>query len=88
MCLAIPGRIVEIVDEASAIARADVRGALRTISYAWLKDEGVAVNDWVLIHVGSAIRRIEEREAREAENFWAEATRLLDGSAGGDDAWR
>lgn len=62
MCLAIPGRIVEIVDEEGRIAKVDVSGIRRNISIA-LMDE-VRVGDWVLIHVGFALQRVDEEEAQ------------------------
>jgi hydrogenase expression/formation protein HypC len=52
MCLAIPGKIVEIVDEADCIAKVDVSGVRRNIHYGLLADEGLQVGDYVLIHVG------------------------------------
>jgi hydrogenase expression/formation protein HypC len=64
MCLAIPGQVIEIVDAANQIARVDVVGVKRNINVGLLCDEGVAPGDWVLIHVGFAISRIDESEAR------------------------
>ncbi len=64
MCLAIPGQIVEIVDEANRLARIDVAGVRRNVSIALVDgDDGVRPGDWVLIHVGFAISRIDEQEA-------------------------
>ena len=65
MCLAIPGRIVELVDEANRLARVDVAGVQRNVNIALLDsdDRGVAVGDWVLIHVGFAISQVDEEEA-------------------------
>jgi hydrogenase expression/formation protein HypC len=65
MCLGVPGRIVELTDEAQ-LARVDVNGVGRTISTALLEDEALSAGDWVLIHVGFAIAKIDEDEAREA----------------------
>jgi hydrogenase expression/formation protein HypC len=79
MCLGIPGRIVEIVDAEQQRAVADVDGVRREISVALLGvggdhpvvigeasgDEAVVVGDWVLIHVGFAMSRIDEDEANE-----------------------
>lgn len=68
MCLGIPGQIVDIVDPAQMRARADVDGVRRDVSVALLGlegPEGVRVGDWVLIHVGFAMARIDEQEARE-----------------------
>ncbi len=61
MCLAVPGRIVEIVDESQQIAKVEVSGVRRNISVALLDD--VQVGDWVLIHVGFAIQKVDEEEA-------------------------
>jgi hydrogenase expression/formation protein HypC len=65
MCLGIPGQIVEIVDETFQIARVDISGVKRGVSIALLSEEGVSPGDWVLIHVGFAMSKIDEREARE-----------------------
>ena len=65
MCLGIPGQIVEIVDESGEIARVDVSGVKRTISIALLIAEGMKPGDWVLIHVGFAMSKINEQEAQE-----------------------
>jgi hydrogenase expression/formation protein HypC len=65
MCLAIPGRIIEMVDEANRLARVDVAGVRRTVNVGLLDADGGAarVGDWVLIHVGFAISRVDEEEA-------------------------
>jgi hydrogenase expression/formation protein HypC len=63
MCLGIPGRIIEIVDPAAHLAKVDVSGVRRTISVRLLAGQDVAVGDWVLVHVGFAMARIDEREA-------------------------
>ena len=64
MCLAIPGQIVEIVDEANRLAKVDVAGVRRTINIGLLDDgAGVGTGDWVLIHVGFAISQVDEEEA-------------------------
>jgi hydrogenase expression/formation protein HypC len=68
MCLAIPGRIIEMVDEANRLARVDVAGVRRTVNVGLLDAEldaggGARVGDWVLIHVGFAISRVDEDEA-------------------------
>jgi hydrogenase expression/formation protein HypC len=66
MCLAIPGQVVMIVDPVNQIARVDVVGVRRNINVSLLAepDRGVRPGDWVLIHVGFAISRIDEEEAR------------------------
>jgi hydrogenase expression/formation protein HypC len=78
MCLAIPGRILEVVDEASHLAKVDVAGVRRNVNVGLLDEEGegIAPGDWVLIHVGFAISKIDEEEAdatrRLLENMGAE----------------
>jgi hydrogenase expression/formation protein HypC len=62
MCLAIPGRIVELVDEPNTLARVEVAGVRRTVNIGLL--DGVGPGDWVLIHVGFAISQVDEAEAR------------------------
>jgi hydrogenase expression/formation protein HypC len=66
MCLAIPGQIIDVADEANRLARVDVAGVRRTINIGLLDDddEGVGPGDWVLIHVGFAISQVDEEEAR------------------------
>ena len=66
MCLAIPGRILEVVDEPNRLARVDVAGVRRTVNVGLLDadgDGGAQPGDWVLIHVGFALSRVDEEEA-------------------------
>jgi hydrogenase expression/formation protein HypC len=66
MCLAIPGRILEMVDEPNRLARVDVAGVRRTVNVGLLDAEaggGARPGDWVLIHVGFALSRVDEEEA-------------------------
>ena len=63
MCLGIPGRIVEFVDPARHLARAEVSGVRRTINVGLVLPDGLAPGDWVLIHVGFALSKIDEAEA-------------------------
>jgi hydrogenase expression/formation protein HypC len=65
MCLAIPGQILDMVDEANRLAKVDVAGVQRTINVGLLDSEpgGVGPGDWVLIHVGFAMSKIDEEEA-------------------------
>lgn len=65
MCLAIPGRVMNFVDESNRLATVDVAGVQRTINVG-LVDEPqrpTQEGDWVLIHVGFALSRIDEAEA-------------------------
>lgn len=67
MCLGIPGQIVEIVDTENRVAKVDVSGVRRNVDVGllWEGPDAVGAGDWVLIHVGFAISRIDEGEARE-----------------------
>jgi hydrogenase expression/formation protein HypC len=62
VCLAIPGQILEVVDESNRLARVDVAGVQRNVNIGLLDDVGPG--DWVLIHVGFAISQVDEDEAR------------------------
>ncbi len=62
MCLAIPGRVVEVVDETRQLAKVDVSGVLRNVNVGLLDD--VRPDDWVLIHVGFALSKVDEEEAQ------------------------
>ena len=65
MCLAIPGQVVELVDDANQIATVDVVGVRRNVNVSLLADDdgGAQVGDWVLIHVGFALSKVDEAEA-------------------------
>lgn len=65
MCLAIPGRIVEIVDDENRIAKVDVGGVRRNINTGMLDRDEARVGDYVLIHVGFAMSKIDEAQAME-----------------------
>ncbi|MEP6476456.1 MAG: HypC/HybG/HupF family hydrogenase formation chaperone [Actinomycetota bacterium] len=70
MCLGIPGRVLEIVDIDNGITKVDMGGVVRTISTAVLAtDDPVAVGDWLLIHLGFALSKIDEEEAEDSLNF-------------------
>ena len=66
MCLGIPGRIVEILDDDLQLAKAEVSGVRRNINIGLVntEDEKISVGDWVLIHVGFAMARIDEAKAQ------------------------
>jgi len=65
MCLAIPGQIVEFSIEQPLLAKVDVAGVKRPINIGLLADEPLSVGDWVLIHVGFAMSKVGETEARD-----------------------
>jgi len=73
MCLGIPGRIVAVSGDRDHVATVDVAGVRREIDVTLLEDEPLALGDWVLIHVGFAMSRIDEAEAERA----LEGLRLL-----------
>ncbi|MEP6659539.1 MAG: HypC/HybG/HupF family hydrogenase formation chaperone [Acidimicrobiales bacterium] len=64
MCLGIPGQLVEFMDEHEHLARVNVSGVTRVINIGLLEDEGLQKGDWVLIHVGFAMSKIDEAEAQ------------------------
>ena len=88
MCLGIPGQILEIMTDHPDLARVDVSGVRRAINIGLLEDEQLEVGDWILIHVGFALSKIDETEARAALQFledigdaYAEELRALQTSA-------
>lgn len=72
MCLGIPGRIVEILSDDFQLATVEVAGVRRAVHIGLLADEGVRVGDWVLVHVGFALNRLDEAEAEAALRFLQE----------------
>jgi hydrogenase expression/formation protein HypC len=70
MCLAIPGKVLEIVDERRQIARVEVVGVRRNVNIGLLDGEDrPQPGDYVLIHVGFALTKIDEAEAREQQRM-------------------
>jgi hydrogenase expression/formation protein HypC len=65
MCLAIPGRIVELISDPVPLALVEVTGVRRRVDLGLLHDDMPNVGDWVLIHVGFAMSRISEEQAAE-----------------------
>ena len=65
MCLAIPGKIVEIVDIDNHIAKVDVGGVKRNVNIGMLGSDEARVGDYVLIHVGFAMSKVDEQEAED-----------------------
>jgi hydrogenase expression/formation protein HypC len=66
MCLAVPGQVLEVVDEQNRLARVDVAGVQRNVNIGLLDGdgEGARPGDWVLIHVGFALSKVDEEEAQ------------------------
>ena len=69
MCLGIPGEVIEILPEHPDLARVDVSGVKRAINIGLLSDDPVVPGDWILIHVGFALSKIDEQEAKAAMDF-------------------
>lgn len=67
MCLGIPGQIIEVTDPVRKLAVVSVGGVRRTVNIGCIVNEGhpaaSCVGDWVLVHVGFAMSRIDEKEA-------------------------
>ncbi|MDS4041878.1 MAG: HypC/HybG/HupF family hydrogenase formation chaperone [Candidatus Competibacter sp.] len=72
MCLAIPARVIEILDNESAVV--DMGGVRKPISTALLDE--VAVGDYVIVHVGYALNRLDPEEAAETLRLLAELTEV------------
>ena len=66
MCLAIPGQVIEIVDAETHIAKVEIGGVRRNVNVGLLDADGdlAGPGDWVLIHVGFALSKVDEDEAR------------------------
>jgi hydrogenase expression/formation protein HypC len=90
MCLGIPGQIVEIRDADNNLALVDVGGVQRVINIAFVVDDdrppSECVGDWVLVHVGFAMSRLDEAEAmrtlallRELGEAQAEMAAMMEG---------
>lgn len=73
MCLGIPGRVVDWVDDTDLLARVEIAGVARNINVGLVRDAGLGLGDWVLVHVGFAMSIIDEDEADMA----MQALRLL-----------
>ncbi len=65
MCLAIPGKIVEFIDLENSIAKVEIGGVKRNINTALLDPTEIKIGDYVLIHVGFAMNKIDEQQAQE-----------------------
>jgi len=65
MCLAIPGRIVELVPGQTHLGTVEVAGVRRKVDLGLIQDDMPTAGDWVLIHVGFAMTKISEQDAME-----------------------
>ena len=69
MCLAIPGRIVELIEDSPNLAMVDVLGVRRKVDLTLLAEDAPVKDDWVLIHVGFALSKISEVDALDQLNM-------------------
>lgn len=80
MCLGIPGRITDIVDAENLIATVDILGVRRQINITCVVGDDhppqACIGDWVLVHVGFAMSRIDEAEAQETLRLLNELAEL------------
>ena len=81
MCLGIPGQIVEITDTNNKLAIVNVAGVKRQVNIACIVDKehppASCIGDWVLVHVGFAMNRINEKEAAETLQLLQEMAELM-----------
>jgi hydrogenase expression/formation protein HypC len=63
MCLGIPGQVVDMVDRTNHLAKVEVNGIKRMISVRLLAQDNLQAGDWVLVHVGFAMAKIDQHEA-------------------------
>ncbi|GAA4536357.1 MULTISPECIES: HypC/HybG/HupF family hydrogenase formation chaperone [Nonomuraea] len=63
MCLGIPGEIVELIPGQPELAKVEVAGVRRAINVGLVSQDGIRPGDWVLVHVGFAMSKIDEQEA-------------------------
>jgi len=72
MCLGIPGEVIELMAEHEDLAMVSVEGVKRAVNIGLLREDGVldlAPGDWILIHVGFALSKIDEAEAKASLDF-------------------
>lgn len=81
MCLGIPGKIIEINDVKNKLATVEVSGVKRQVNIACIVDEQhppeSCIGDWVLVHVGFAMNRINEKDAKETLQLLQEMAELM-----------
>ena len=69
MCLGIPGQVIEMIENQPDLAKVEVSGVRRAVNIGLLEGGELLPGDWVLIHVGFALSKIDEAEARAAMEF-------------------
>jgi len=78
MCVGIPAQVVELGPSGPHTAIVDVDGAQREVNTVMVDDEGLAVGEWVLLHVGFAMSKIDAAEAAETLAFMRELGSVYD----------
>jgi len=78
MCLAIPMQIIEINNY---VARCEAKGVQRDVSLFMLQDEVLAINDFVMVHVGYAIQKVTEKDALSSWELFDEILAATEGDA-------
>ncbi|MFB2833675.1 HypC/HybG/HupF family hydrogenase formation chaperone [Floridanema evergladense] len=85
MCLGIPGQIVQITDVKNKLATVDISGVKRQVNIACIVDDTHPVEsclgDWVLVHVGFAMQRIDPKEAAETLKLLEELAEIQESLA-------
>ena len=78
MCLGIPGRIIDIRSDAGLpMATVDFGGVRREVCLAYVSDE-VVVDEYVIVHVGFAISKVDEEEAKRTLELLRDMNSLLE----------
>lgn len=74
MCVGLPGRVIEVVDDEHGLVKVDIVGQVTTVATGILRSEGVTaqVGDWLEIHMGHALSVIPEEEAQQVLSFFHE----------------
>jgi hydrogenase expression/formation protein HypC len=65
MCLAIPGQVVELIPEQPMLVKVDVGGVRRNVNVGLFEPGEIGLGDWLLVHVGFALSKVSESEARD-----------------------
>ena len=66
MCVSMPGRIVEIVDEDHRLAKVEIDGQRRLVNLGLLSEDEGSVGEWVVVQAGLAVERLSEEDAQAA----------------------
>ena len=82
MCLGVPGQVVEVTPSEIGIpmGKVDFAGIVKEVCFAYIPD--IAVGQWVVVHVGFAISRIDEEEAKQVFRYLEEIGELEELAAG------